>query len=512
MIRFENLQTPPDDGGILLEPVPERWPSLVEHNVRLRERCNALLAGTPVRQTSEQTRSQLLGITKDTSIVAAGHQPAFIHAGVWAKHVVVRAFTRSAGMAGVDFVVDNDAPHSSVLQVPAPAEDGLLAVREIAFTTAGAGSAYEGRAPVSRDRLQSIRGELVGAMGRSFDESPMTIYLDGLAGFTGAGDAVDQHLAGRLRIDTTLDADLPEYRVSEVVGGPFVADLLLNADRFAAAYNQSLAEYRREQGIHSPDRPLPNLGRSGERVETALWVYQPLQRRRRLWVESRGDRIRCYADEIAVGELGRDELVRDDAGVVAGLGPWVIRPRALTLTLWARLLACDLFVHGIGGAKYDRITDGIFRRYYACEPPAYVCVSATLRLPWPTFPSMPEDLAVARYQIRDWRFNPHRYCRDLPADVLAEREELIRRSEKLRQARGRRPERREVFTAIRALNAGLVESRPEVARNLAQRRDLLARQVESNRVAAGREYFYALSPRGSLQRLAERLRGALRLP
>lgn len=296
-----------------------------------------------------------------------------------------------------------------------------------------------------------------------------------------------------------------EQRVSRVVAGPFVADLLLNANRFAAAYNESLREYREEQEIRWADRPLPDLRRVSDRIETALWVYQPLQRRRRLWIEPRGDAVRCWAEESAIGELSTADLTRDFATAAESLRPWVIRPRALTLTLWARLLACDLFVHGIGGAKYDRITDGIFRRYYGCEAPAYVCVSATLRSPWPPLPATVDELRAAGRRVRDWRFNPQRYCRDLPASLLRERERLIRRSEELREVRGARFERREVFNAIRAVNRRLAESHAEIARELADRRDLLARQVESNRIAAGREYFYALQPRKRLEMLADRI-------
>lgn len=505
MLRFHGLQTPPDDGGILLEPPPEHWRALVEQNSRLLSHSSGKLAGVAMGEVRQQVRSQLLGIGADTRIVAAGHQPEFVHPGVWAKHVAVRAFARAAGASGVDLVVDNDSPRSATLRVAVSGDDGLLAVREVPFTAAPAGSTYEGRTPLTTTRVEEIRQDLAVSLGGHFNHALIPTYLDGLAKWAGPGDAVDQHLAARLRIDRDLGADLAEHRVSKVVGGPFVADLLLNADRFADAYNKSLAAYRKEQEIRSADRPLPDLGRVSGRIETALWAYQPLQRRRRLWIEPKGDAIRCYAEESAIGDLSIADLTRDFAAAAESLRPWVIRPRALTLTLWARLLACDLFVHGIGGAKYDRITDGIFRRYYACEPPGYVCVSATLRSPWPLLPATIDDLFVARRRVRDWRFNPQRYCPDLPSSILREREQLIQRSGELRRAQGPRAERREVFNAIRAVNAGLVESRPDVARDLADRCDLLVREVESNRIAGGREYFYALQPRERLDMLAARI-------
>ena len=41
----------------------------------------------------------------------------------------------------------------------------------------------------------------------------------------------------------------------------------------------------------------------------------------------------------------------------------------------------DVFVHGIGGAAYDSITDDIVRRLVGSDPPRHAVASGTLRLP-----------------------------------------------------------------------------------------------------------------------------------
>ena len=43
-------------------------------------------------------------------------------------------------------------------------------------------------------------------------------------------------------------------------------------------------------------------------------------------------------------------------------------PGALTLTLFARVCLGDFFIHGIGGGKYDEVTDAIIRDYFGIEP------------------------------------------------------------------------------------------------------------------------------------------------
>ena len=46
-----------------------------------------------------------------------------------------------------------------------------------------------------------------------------------------------------------------------------------------------------------------------------------------------------------------------------------LRTRALTTTMFARYLLGDLFIHGIGGAKYDELGDEIARGFFGIEPP-----------------------------------------------------------------------------------------------------------------------------------------------
>ena len=48
--------------------------------------------------------------------------------------------------------------------------------------------------------------------------------------------------------------------------------------------------------------------------------------------------------------------------------------------MFSRFLLGDLFIHGIGGAKYDELGDEISRRFFGIEPPGFLTVSMTLWL------------------------------------------------------------------------------------------------------------------------------------
>jgi len=505
MLNFDNLQTPPGDGDVLIEPVASHWPQLMDDNIRRLAQLDLELAGVPLDEVRQTTRTALCGRHQNLPIVSAGHQPSFIHPGVWAKQVAVGHFAAGLGALGIDFVVDNDSPASSALPVPIVGSDGQVGTKNITFSDTPAGSAYEGRPPIDPSGLKAIRQQVQSAVDSYSHRPVVETYLSQYSRQDRARDVVEQHLAGQLEVDGLFGVDVRKVRVGEVFGGPFVADLLLQAERFAEAYNGSLAEYRQRQKVRSPNRPLPDLGRTDTRIETALWIYKPMQRRRRLWVEPAGEVVHCYADALHAGTFDKTELVNDIDGALFRLHPWVVRPRAVTLMLWVRLLACDLFVHGVGGAKYDRITDGVFRRYYDCEPPAYTCVTATLPMPLPRYDTTIEDFSAVRLRKRDFTYNPDRYLSAAPAEMLAERARLIKQSDKLRETRGSKIARWETFHDIRRINAELVRMHPDTERRLAEQVERLYGRIQSNRIADSREFFYALQPQERLAALIDKL-------
>jgi hypothetical protein len=86
-----------------------------------------------------------------------------------------------------------------------------------------------------------------------------------------------------------------------------------------------------------------------------------------------------------------------------------VRTRALTTTLFARLVLSDIFLHGIGGAKYDRVTDQIVRLFFGFEPPEFATVSATLRLPISHASLDGAALGQWEQRLRELRYHPEQY-------------------------------------------------------------------------------------------------------
>jgi len=292
---------------------------------------------------------------------------------------------------------------------------------------------------------------------------------------------------------------------------------LLNAERFATAYNQALAEYRTRRGIRGRHHPIPDLLTEDGRVELPFWMIRPDRPRHRLAVSqpARGE-VRLWSGDAPAVALSSAALRDNPAAALSeALGVWQVRPRALAQTMFARLFACDLFIHGIGGAKYDQITDEIIRGFFGIEPPGYVCVSATLRLPLMRFDVRESQLTAQRRKARDLRYNPQRY---LPVeridatlrDLIAERAAAIEASEQLRRQRPKdRTARRKAFERIHRANAEILQAAPDLREQARRQIDQLTARLAHNRIAESREWFFALYPKANLAHLRDMLRSEL---
>ena len=510
-LDFNALVTPARDGQTLLQPAPGQYLSLLEKNRRLLDSYRFDVLDVNVQDLRRRLRADLVG-RADEPVIGTGHQPEFIHPGVWAKHVVTQRLAERAGARAFHLVVDNDVPKKTTFTVPSHKSD-YVETHEVGFGPYRAGWAFEQLPALSRQELEQIGDDVRRAMGHGFDETLMPMFLEAAGSVAQPRDFVEQLIAGRGAIDRKFGAEMMEHRVSEVWGGPLLALMICDAERFVQCYNAALADYRREQGIRGTQRPVPDLLCRADRVELPVWTYDRQEARQRLFVVRGRGKITLVAGADRMGDVAIDDLDRVETALPAirNATTRALRPRALSLTTWARLLGCDVFIHGIGGAKYDRITDRLVQRYFGVDLPGMICVSATLRLPLPRFDVGQDDLDRARRRQRDLAYNPQRYLEDdsasLVADLIRQRHEAVLRSDHLRDHDwSNHVARRETFGQIHRLNGELLGTAPDLPERFAQRVEQVGRRLASNRLADSREYFVGLFRPERLAGLADGLR------
>jgi hypothetical protein len=301
----------------------------------------------------------------------------------------------------------------------------------------------------------------------------------------------------------------------------FVLALAARAGRLADAYNHAVREYRHVNGVRSTSHPVSDLGVEGGRVELPFWAWAPEGPRRRLWVEAGRGATFLMDDEAfwTVDERTWRGMLREDAGaydeaarrmLAGGRGNFRIRPRALSNTIFCRLFLSDVFIHGVGGAKYEGVTDDLVREFFVVEPPGFITCSATLFLPIDVEASRRDDLRRLRRDLRDARYNPERHMDDETRrsgrveDLVGGKRRLIERNAELREqcALDGGPqvhrERREIFTDIRRRNAELATLIEGGIDSLTREIDRVARHVGDREAVQQRDYSFVLYPEKQL--------------
>jgi hypothetical protein len=172
------------------------------------------------------------------------------------------------------------------------------------------------------------------------------------------------------------------------------------------------------------------------------------------------------------------------------------------------LVLGDLFIHGIGGSKYDQLTDLLIQRFFHVNPPAFLTVSATFRLPIDRPNVSAEDLRHVDGLLRDLWYHPERHLDNDSVRTDPERRvnELV--SEKRNWISqpappgGRRARHRE----IERLNHQLRKRVQGQRDRLIQERHCLNGLLRNDSILSSREYAFCLFPaselRGPLHQLA----------
>ena len=472
-----------------------------------------------LRRAETYTRSLGAEVTpadRAAPLIAGGHQPELFHPGVWAKNFVLGRVAGAVGGTALNLVIDSDLLPGTRVRVPAGSRRAprVNSVPFDADRSPRPWSAARVRDPILFDSFGLRLGEALEPYGLR----PLAADHWGRAC---CGDGLAHRLtAFRRGVEGAWGLHNLEIPIGEVCESDpfrwFVGHLVAHAARFRADHDAALDAYRDTHGVKAENRPVPPLAKLGEHVELPLWVWTDADpARRRVFVRPAG-RCRVALTDGPPGG-GRDfaefpltermdaccavEALRELPGRGVRL-----RTRALATTLFSRLCLGDLFVHGIGGATYDAVTDGIVRRFFGVDPPSYAAVSATAHLPFAEpFGADPAGVRQLEDELRALRFHPDRFLPDPPppaaADLVDRKDALIAaqkdaathglsRSER----RARTPANAARRDALDAVNRGLAALLADRAAAVRGELADLEAKLAADRLLTSREFSLAVFP------------------
>jgi hypothetical protein len=522
--RRELWQAPAENGGLLIDPPPERAPELLEKNRQRLNTSKVTLLGRPLDEIRGQIQDSLATIHQATMIsphgpkdtwpvaptIVSGHQPELYHPGVWIKNFAINGLARRNHAAPLHVVVDSDTVKSTSIHLP----NWRTGPIHVSLTSENY-DAWEGEVPFLGREIHDP------ARFRSFPDQSKSVWGDWpfrpiLPEFWQEAVRTYEATVERLREKYQEDSSptlmwclaRPRQLLEQKWGclnreqwlcmfdrQAFIGQILADLPRFHAAYNDSVRAYRRKYRLRSASHPMPDLSRDGDYFEAPFWwvEFEP-SRRHRLFVRAHADRL-----ELRPGRNGKPVPVPRDSPFAFGMvgGGAEIVTRALTTTMFIRLCVADLFIHGIGGAKYDEVTDDVIREYFGIEPPEYMVVSGTLRLPFPAFPCTPAERHRLQRGLRDLQWNPERHLSPSDpkvADLVAEKDRW--RAKAPQDKAGRR----ERFRRLQQINLLLREPLPaSLLETQRQWLDQCDQEMRANDILRRRDYAFVLHPEETLR-------------
>jgi hypothetical protein len=492
---YPDWKAPGEDSALLIWPEPrDLIQQTLENRKRMGAEASAVAGRVPLSEVRGSMR-QWLHLPDESPILVTAHQTELYHAGVWSKLALAAAVVGKIGAESLMIGVDTDAPKHLSLRWPRFSmpitDDPHLAGAAWSGLVAGPTPKHLGDLTAALDTaaeqwpFKPMAGEFLAEMKRLSIERP----------------ALSPQLTEAMqKLDWDLGLRHQSLIASPIFGSlPYLAithHLLADAMKFGEIYNRALAEYRDAHGIRTPARPMPDLQILANSIEVPFWL-----------------------DDLKTGYRSRPHVIRDSKGwkLTAGgqefrLDPnadgWGaaeqlqrfmqergmrLSPRALTLTMVIRLLVADQFIHGIGGGRYDQVTDQVIAKFFGIDPPDFAVTTATLYFPTAVGrmrPCLP-CLAHEGHQLR------HRVLEEKKEDLVRLIDQSPRKS----------PQRQKAYSMMHAM---LAAAAPEHSRI----QDWQARVEEANRlnledsVLFDREFFYGIQPRERLMDVISRYRGA----
>lgn len=282
---------------------------------------------------SARMREQL-GLPLDRPVIMSGHQAELWHPGILAKWIAGVEIARRVGGVFAWLHVDQDTNEPGAIDVPVIDGSGVLVKRTLTLVDPSRDVPTGSRpaARIDRARAAPARGEslvdsaaverIVADLNAHAAEPTLALQ------FGRTIEAIAARVAGGggdgVRSITTTDLAATDAFATLV-------DLLRRDPvRAVEAHNRAVAEVPEAEMRALGLKRGAADGRSEQpaRVELPLWRVGP-------------------------GAVRTPVMLSQ----VASIPLAELRPRALLMTGLARLGACDVFIHGIGGGVYDRITD-----------------------------------------------------------------------------------------------------------------------------------------------------------
>lgn len=532
-LTYTKLRAPTEHGHRFISPDLDGFRQQLELNTSARSEFNIPIGGVTYEKLIRDSRaelfalakdytrsyrdtSQLPALTDDKPTILSGHQPTLFHTGVWFKNFYLSHLGSQLNTNAISLVIDNDVAPARSIKVPHLSSDHTE-VKTIAFDASDAPIPFEVCRIQDESVFASFSERVSSAISPLVTDSlveelwPLAINCMQNHGNPFLAIAQSRHIVEGQLGQATWEVPLSDICRS-LSFATFAVALMTNAGRFLEVYNEGLIQYRQVNKIRSKSHPVPELEQVEGQIELPFWVWtDENQLRRRLFIRESTAESKTgilsdregFEKNISFEGSGDTSLISE----LENMGVY-IRPRALVTTMFSRLFLGDFFVHGIGGGKYDQLTDYIIEHFFQIPAPHFAIATMTAFLPVDLPEQIEGDLAEIDSTIRDFEQAPDRFALNvrklLPHIDLSDAENALVEEKRAWIQREVAPEdRRDWHLGLEEIHNKLRNQLEGAARELTEHRKSVELAIKQRQLLSSREMSYCLFPKKNLLELLE---------
>lgn len=430
-IQYRKLRAPQQHDSVLMDPPLSDSQRLLENNLSLIQQSDNLqIFGMTLAELRVTGRKALQtaalkytgGYTNCNNkingerIFLSGHQPKLFHPGVWFKNILLAELAKKHSATAINLIIDNDLCGQHSIKVPQGTIETPI-VCPVFFDRNGDNVPFEEVVIQDQSLFESFGQRVANSVIPEAGDNIRQFWE--LVSRSQSNNPGLKFSQARHQWEREYGIENLELPLSTVCSSRefyrFCCHLLQNAENLQTIYNASLVEYRKVHKIRSTSHPVPALECINNAVEVPLWIWSKRSpSRKRLFCITSGDET-TLLDESGL-TYGTINLASDKESAINQLALLAqsgikIRPRALTTTMYCRLVLSDLFVHGIGGGKYDQLTDEITKQFFKSPLPHFQIATATVKLFADQLANPMDALQTIEKDLRDLQFSPDKFAR-----------------------------------------------------------------------------------------------------
>ena len=387
---LKNLSVPDQRDCIFTQPDFGDWLSLLRKNrdslaaVDSRNTFRTELVNTAVEYTHRMGLPVSYLKSRQT-IIVTGHQPTWHHCGIFAKNIIIDKFARQTSGIAVQLILDHDICNTS-MSLPEYDNDGLLRFKTIHLEEKHRNIPLELRPVPSKERLREFIDSVLKT-GNSFCSDiwcqNLQSVLNEAESCKNIADLITQLQAWLNRAFGLEIIYLPVSLMSQSDSfAGFVCSAICEAVDFVRIYNKAIKDKRQTDNL-KPNQTIRILKTDylNNKIELPFWLVSKTGKRASLYVSLNDRNLRIGTADKIVGTIDSSGGKKLHLLEILRKNKCVIRPKAVTLTLFARLYLAELFVHGTGAENYEYITDRLIEDYYKISNVNFGVATATMTLP-----------------------------------------------------------------------------------------------------------------------------------